>query len=98
MTMTMTMTNLTEHILSPLVRGGSKAGIYYFEHRTHKKKGIDADKQNAQKPHPSLPFREGSLEGSLRGSEITVLKNFVSLCLRVQLKVMVIVIVIVINF
>ena len=29
MTMTMTMTNLTEHILSPLIRGGSKAGIYF---------------------------------------------------------------------
>ncbi len=33
MTMTMTMTNLTEHILSPLIRGDSKAGFYLTEHK-----------------------------------------------------------------
>ena len=58
---------LTEHILSPLIRGGSKAGFYLmvhrdtetqrvFEHRTHKKNCIDADKQNSQTP---LLLKEG---------------------------------------
>ena len=39
MTMTITMTNLTEHILSPLIRGGSKAGIYFNERRRTKDEG-----------------------------------------------------------
>ena len=56
---------LNDDVLSPLIRGGSKAGFYLTVHRDTeaqsfisnteptKNKGIDADKQNSQKPTPN---------------------------------------------